>query len=262
MFPSLLPKLLVLAREDSGGHAADLLQSHGIEVLVDNPNVGENLQDHPLTGTCYEVVIQGAMTAYMTSREGPLTSGFHSAASIPVVECLTEPGRSELLKQPQSTISGAAVRVDPLDPREPGRGLCRDGHGRNPVPLRQGDAQGHLLHFGPVTTCASWCRWLTRSRAARCTSPPARRLCQAQVLPKGTDHVKRNTVTFNHPCGTCAMMSFDLGGVVDDRLRVYGVNGLRVVDASVFPMIPKGFIQSSVYAVAEKAADLIKEDYS
>ncbi|KAJ8102390.1 glucose-methanol-choline oxidoreductase [Lipomyces tetrasporus] len=79
------------------------------------------------------------------------------------------------------------------------------------------------------------------------------------VLPKGTDHVKRNTVTFNHPCGTGAMMSFDLGGVVDDRLRVNSVNSLRVVDASVFPMIPKGFIQSSVYAVAEKAADLIKE---
>jgi choline dehydrogenase-like flavoprotein len=51
-----------------------------------------------------------------------------------------------------------------------------------------------------------------------------------------------------------------MGGVVDDRMRVYGVKGLRVCDASVFPVIPKGPIASSVYAVAERAADLIKED--
>ena len=48
---------------------------------------------------------------------------------------------------------------------------------------------------------------------------------------------------------------------MDDRLKVYGVKGLRVVDASVFPMIPKGNIQSTVYAVAEKAADILKEDH-
>lgn len=50
----------------------------------------------------------------------------------------------------------------------------------------------------------------------------------------------------------------DKGGVVDERLRVYDVGNLRVVDASVFPMIPRGNIQSSVYAVAERAADFIR----
>jgi choline dehydrogenase-like flavoprotein len=52
----------------------------------------------------------------------------------------------------------------------------------------------------------------------------------------------------------------DKGGVVDTRLRVHGAKGLRVVDASIFPFVPLGNIQSVVYAVAEKAADLIKED--
>lgn len=68
--------------------------------------------------------------------------------------------------------------------------------------------------------------------------------------------------TTYHPCGTCAMMPREDGGVVDPQLRVYGVNGLRVVDASIFPLIPRGNIQSSVYAVAEKAADMIKADFA
>lgn len=59
-----------------------------------------------------------------------------------------------------------------------------------------------------------------------------------------------------HPCGSCAM-----GDTVDAKLRVKGVKGLRVVDASVFPNHVSGNIVSSVYAVAERAADLIKADY-
>jgi choline dehydrogenase-like flavoprotein len=59
-----------------------------------------------------------------------------------------------------------------------------------------------------------------------------------------------------HPCGSCP-----IGMVVDERLRVKGVGGLRIVDASVFPNNVSGNICSSVYAVAENAADIIKEDY-
>ena len=54
------------------------------------------------------------------------------------------------------------------------------------------------------------------------------------------------------------MMKEEFGGVVDSELRVYGVKGLRIVDASVMPMIPGSHISSTVYAVAEKAADIIK----
>lgn len=65
--------------------------------------------------------------------------------------------------------------------------------------------------------------------------------------------------TFSHPCCTCAMMKRELGGVVDAKLRVHGVENLRVVDASVMPLIPATHTSATVYAVAEKAADLIKE---
>lgn len=65
-----------------------------------------------------------------------------------------------------------------------------------------------------------------------------------------------------HHSGNNAMLPRDAGGVVDHRLRVYGVEGLRVVDASVFPMIPQGTITSIVLAVAERAADFVKEEHS
>ena len=61
----------------------------------------------------------------------------------------------------------------------------------------------------------------------------------------------------HHACGTCAIGPRDAGGVVDSRFRVHGVDGLRVVDASVFPRIPGYFLVTSVYMIAEKAADAI-----
>jgi choline dehydrogenase-like flavoprotein len=57
-----------------------------------------------------------------------------------------------------------------------------------------------------------------------------------------------------HPAGTCAMLPRELGGVVDEELRVYGVTGLRVVDASVMPTLPGGNTCQTVYAVAEKVS--------
>ena len=62
-----------------------------------------------------------------------------------------------------------------------------------------------------------------------------------------------------HPTGSCAMMPRHLGGVVDAELRVHGVTGLRVVDASVLNMLVGVNICQTVYAVAEKGADLIKQ---
>ncbi|KAM0440695.1 hypothetical protein ACHAQK_005669 [Fusarium lateritium] len=64
--------------------------------------------------------------------------------------------------------------------------------------------------------------------------------------------------TERHPSGTAAMMPLELGGVVDSELKVYGTCNLRVADASIMPLIPSAHLQARVYAIAEKAADMIK----
>jgi choline dehydrogenase len=61
-----------------------------------------------------------------------------------------------------------------------------------------------------------------------------------------------------HPLGSAAMMSRDLGGVVDPQLKVYGTSNVRAVDASVLPMQISGHLTSTLYAVAERAADIIR----
>jgi choline dehydrogenase-like flavoprotein len=61
-----------------------------------------------------------------------------------------------------------------------------------------------------------------------------------------------------HPSGTCALMPEDLGGCVAPDLKVYGTKGLSVVDASIMPLIPASTLQATMYAIGEKAADLIK----
>lgn len=74
--------------------------------------------------------------------------------------------------------------------------------------------------------------------------------------------VVNTTITDWHPVGTCAMGGHRgmEGGVVDKRLRVYGVRGLRVVDASIMPLQISGHLQATVYAIAEKGAAMILED--
>jgi choline dehydrogenase-like flavoprotein len=79
-------------------------------------------------------------------------------------------------------------------------------------------------------------------------------------LESARDVVRSRQISVFHLSGSASMRPKEAGGVVDTRLRVYGVGNLRVVDASVFPLEPAGNIQSTVYAVAERAADIIKED--
>ncbi|KAI0395142.1 aryl-alcohol dehydrogenase [Xylariaceae sp. FL0594] len=74
-------------------------------------------------------------------------------------------------------------------------------------------------------------------------------------------YVRLRAASMWHPAGTCAMMAEDMGGVVDKELKVHGVRNLRVVDASVIPVLPPGSLQSAVYGVAEKAAEMIRREY-
>ncbi|KAL8281746.1 hypothetical protein RB597_009450 [Gaeumannomyces tritici] len=88
----------------------------------------------------------------------------------------------------------------------------------------------------------------------------------ARELAEGDDaavdrFVSRYLMLAYHHSGNNAMMARDKGGVVDERFKVYGVKGLRVVDASVFPLIPQGTLTSTVLGLAERAALFVKEDH-
>jgi choline dehydrogenase-like flavoprotein len=97
---------------------------------------------------------------------------------------------------------------------------------------------------------------------------PLSKLIKRRVWPPAEDHtdwaawVRDNTTTDWHPVGTCGMGGSEgvVAGVVDERLRVYGVRRLRVVDASVMPLQISAHLQATVYAIAEKAAAMILED--
>lgn len=79
-------------------------------------------------------------------------------------------------------------------------------------------------------------------------------------LESARDVVRSRQISVFHLSGSASMRPREAGGVVDTRLRVYGVRKLRVIDASIFPLEPSGNIQSTVYAVAERAADILRED--
>ncbi|CAO2654094.1 Nn.00g108270.m01.CDS01 [Neocucurbitaria sp. VM-36] len=94
------------------------------------------------------------------------------------------------------------------------------------------------------------------------TKPEGKRLPRSFPYPLSSlEDAKKilpiNAATNYHPSSTCSMMREDLGGVVDERLRVYGAKNVRVCDASVLPIIPRGNILTAVYAFAEKAAEMI-----
>ena len=76
------------------------------------------------------------------------------------------------------------------------------------------------------------------------------------------NYVRNSTFSIYHPTGTCAMLPLEDGGVVDPELKVYGVKSLRVVDASIIPLLISAHIQSSVYGIAERAARLVDEAWA
>ncbi|TGO28295.1 hypothetical protein BPAE_0029g00230 [Botrytis paeoniae] len=82
----------------------------------------------------------------------------------------------------------------------------------------------------------------------------------AKSVEEVTRFIRQFGATNYHPVGTCAMMSEDLDGVVDENLVVYGTANVRVCDASVIPIEPRGNVLSTVYATAEKGADILKRD--
>ena len=79
-------------------------------------------------------------------------------------------------------------------------------------------------------------------------------------LDAANEYAQLAAMSNYHCVGTCAMLPREKGRVADERLVVYGTRNLRVVDVIVMPIIPQSIIMSTVYAVAERAVDLIKAD--
>jgi choline dehydrogenase-like flavoprotein len=81
------------------------------------------------------------------------------------------------------------------------------------------------------------------------------------LLDEVKAYAKRAALSCWHPTSTSAMLPLEKGGMVDNRFLVYGTENLRIVDVSIFPLSSRGNCQSTVYAVAEKASDLVKRDH-
>ncbi|KUJ09211.1 alcohol oxidase [Mollisia scopiformis] len=323
--------------ELSGIGDSALLKKHGINVFVDNPNVGENLQDHAMTGVSFEAadgvqtadalvrdpsIMLGLIKMYEESKSGPLSGFFRTCAYAP--SSLFDPASAEelqaILKKASSDAKNKEFEDALIDLFKSEDGVtcqymlvkiqCRVvGYdsisaimGRDKGPPREGNyitfmsSQNHPFSKGNIHIASSspydkplvdpkyLSHPLDMEIAARhvqflqkiISTPPLSQHFKpnGKRLPYGfadgkeptleevKDIVRDSLITHLHPMGTCAMLPKEKGGVIDERLRVHGVKGLRVCDASIFPVAAKGNPITAVYAVAERGADLIKEDWS
>ncbi|MNS82635.1 Oxygen-dependent choline dehydrogenase [compost metagenome] len=274
------PQILQL----SGVGPADLLRQHGIEVALDAPGVGANLQDHLQIRAVYK--IEGAPTLNV------LASSLVGKAKI---------GLEYLLKR-SGPMSMAPSQLGAFTRSSPDRAWPNIQYHVQPLSL---DAFGEPLHSFPAFT-ASVCnlnptsRGTVRIKSARFEDAPAiapnylsteedrkvaadslrvtRRIAQQPALAKYKPQEWKPGVQYQtdedlarlagdiattifHPVGTTKMgADGDPMAVLDARLRVRGVHGLRVVDAGAMPTITSGNTNSPTLMMAEKAAGWILED--
>jgi choline dehydrogenase len=182
------------------------LRELDVDVSVNLPGVGQNLQDHA-----------AATVVYRSARPIPPAANNHG----------------EVLGLLRSTPALAAPDLQILFIDVP-----------LTVPSLPGPDQGYALL---VSLMAPHSRGSVRLRSADPRSDDTLR-----------SYLRRALQTYHHPVGTCRIGEDDTA-VLDTELRVHGISGLRVADASVMPTIVSGNTMASVYAIAEKAASLIRE---
>jgi choline dehydrogenase-like flavoprotein len=261
----------------SGVGPADHLTTREVEVLLDQPAVGENLSDHPaaqLVWTTPEpqslllALEPAALEQYEATQSGPYASnlaesgGFArvgSGAPAPDTQFHVAPVHivDEGMRDPEAH----GVWVSPCLLTERSRGSVR---------LASDDPTAKpIVHNAFFTDPAGddLQRMIASLRLTLdiCSQPAMRPYCAEAFNTPESDsddalraHIARTTFAIYHPVGTCRMGE-DADAVVDTQLRVNGVEGLRVVDASVMPTVPRGNTNAPTIAVAERAADLIRE---
>jgi choline dehydrogenase len=265
------PQLLML----SGVGPADHLRAHGIDIVVDLPGVGQNLHDHPtvpiiwFTRDTTDIIDQAmepwVMTEWQTTRTGPLASNLCGVGAFlsttgdvtrPDIQLHTAPTAfaDGLVRPDRPTFTGT---VSLLDPRS--RGTLRL-HSADPEDRPELDL---ALYRDPADfdTIAAGVRAFIQMSS----SGPLARFLDRPLLPDRNDlhdqafarFMRQRTQTMYHPAGTCAMGTGEQAVVDPSSLRVHGVDGLRVIDASVMPRLPRGNTNAPTVMTAEKAADLI-----
>ena len=272
------PQLLQL----SGVGNAKELEALGVAVVHDLPGVGENLQDH------LEVYVQHACTQpvsvqpalkkwkrpfigaqWLFLRSGPgATNHFEAGGFVRSNDDVAYPNL-------MFHFLPLAIRYDGTSPAGKHGYQVHVGpmysDARGSVKITSTDPRVHpALRFNYLSTAQDRREWVEAVRVARRllnqpafdpynggeTSPGPSVETDEEVL----DWVARDAETALHPSCTCRMGTDELSVVDPATMRVHGVDGLRVVDASVFPYVPNGNIYAPVMMVAEKAADLIAGD--
>ncbi len=260
------PQLLML----SGIGPAEHLTMREIEVLLDQPEVGENLSDHPATYCVWTTpepvslllaLEPAALQEFEETQSGPLSSNLAEAGAFvrlgdgaPAPDIQFHMLPVQILDEGMTDPTGHGLLITPCVLQQESRGSVRLGSNdptakpiirnnfyaaENDMRLMK-DAMKLTLELGRQGPLKPYC-------AAADIAPAS------ESEDDLREHIARTTFAIYHPVGTCSM-----GTVVDDQLRVQGVENLRVVDASVMPMVPRGNTNAPVIAVAERAADLIR----
>ncbi|MFZ9478354.1 MAG: GMC family oxidoreductase [Steroidobacteraceae bacterium] len=245
------PKLLML----SGLGPADHLREHGIAVVADLPQLGANLQDHPLVGgVAYEAQRAVPLSQYnhgegmlfATVNGGPVPDVLVMSVTVPFVlpsvgtpppQCFT---LVPALLQPQGR---GSLRLAAADPRT--------------APIIDTATLREQVDLETLTTAVEIAREVgARKELGEWVRSEVFPGPQATTRNALREFVKRGTSPFYHPVGT-ARMGADAAAPVTPELRVRGIDNLWVADASVMPQIVPAMTNAAVVAIAERAADLI-----
>lgn len=245
------PRLLML----SGIGPAGELRSLGISPVVSLPGVGRNLQDHMLFGVGWECRVPlppprllAEAGLFLHSRTGLESASPDLQFFVGPIQYFDDsykidgPGFTfaPILLQPRSR---GVVRLRSSDPAE--------------LPVVDPGYLGAAADVDALVAAVEIARQL--AHASSFNGLRGRELAPGAEVTEHADlarYVRQSASTVWHPVGTCRM-GHDPDAVVDPRLRVHGVEGLRVVDASVMPAITAGNTEMPVVALAEKAADLL-----
>jgi choline dehydrogenase len=272
------PQLLQL----SGVGPGDLLKSHGIEVVLDAEGVGNDLQDHlqvRLVTRCAQKVtlndvvnhpVRRAMAGvrYALSRSGPLTIAAGTSGAFfktnprlasPDIQIHFIPFSTDKMGEKLHPFSGFTASVCQLRPESRGSLKIRSADPAAPPEIR-------INYLATETDRAAFIDGINILRKIL-AAPALKPYSVEEVYPgaKATsdeellDYCRKTGSTVYHPTSTCRMGNDPLA-VVDQRLRVRGIEGLRVVDASVMPDLMSGNTNAPTIMIAEKASDMILED--